>query len=114
MSESPLQRAVAIAVEVRDGKLDILNGCYQLAREIHAAGLDRDPDFRTFIGVESESDHLPYRPDDRRHWDVEVLSRKDKEISEVAAWYRESVLAACRRLIERFGQPPISESLISD
>jgi hypothetical protein len=105
--------AVAIARNVLDGKLDLLNGCAELSYKVHLGGLAADPEFGIFMGVWSESNHLPLGPD-RRHWNAEALKRKDENIAQITAAYRETVLAACRRLIERFGQPSISEKLISD
>lgn len=111
MSEGPLHKAVGIAADVLDGKIDILNGCSLLTRQLHAAGLDRDPDFLIFVGVESESDHLPYRTGDRRNWNAEALILKDKEIADLTAGYSEEVRSACRQLVERFGQSPGNSDL---
>ena len=82
--------------DILDGKLDILNGCARLTKQLYAAGLRDDPDSRVFIGVESETDHLPYG-NDRQYWAAEALRRKDKEIGEAMHILSKAVFDACRR-----------------
>jgi hypothetical protein len=57
---------------------------------------------------------LPYRPADRRNCSPAALAQKDLEIAKAEVLYREVVFGACRRLVERFGQPTVSESQSSD
>ncbi|HLE64370.1 MAG TPA: hypothetical protein VI750_14560 [Pyrinomonadaceae bacterium] len=54
-----------------------------------------------FIGIDSETDHLPVDRE-RGNWSAEALARKDKQIVESEAFYKESAFAACRNLIARF------------
>lgn len=61
----------------------------------------RDEDFIMFNGVDSETDHLPVDIE-RKNWSAEALKRKDVEIAEAEAIYKNNVVAACRKLIERF------------
>jgi hypothetical protein len=63
---------------------------------------DHDEDFVTFVAIDSETGHLPVDWG-RRDWAAEALERKDKEIAEAEAFYKDEALAACGRLIERFG-----------
>jgi hypothetical protein len=68
----------------------------------HQVGqFDRDEDFRPFVGIDSETDHLPVDRE-RANWSADALERKDKQIAESEARYRESAFAACRTLIARF------------
>ena len=105
MSGAPLQPAVSIAQDILNGRLDILAGCARLAELANAEGRWNDPDFRTFIAIESESDHLPSGRD-REHWSEAALKRKDAETAAMAMFYRDTVFEACRRLVERFSGGP--------
>jgi len=60
-----------------------------------------DPDFKAFVAIESETDHLPIG-DVRKLWQPEALDRKANEISEAEAWARDIAADACRRIISRF------------
>src|SRR5687768_6188016 len=61
----------------------------------------RDEDFLPFVGIDSATDHLPVDRE-RTNWSNEALARKDKEIAECEAFYKDSAFAACRNLIARF------------
>lgn len=39
---------------------------------------------------------------ERKNWEAEALKRKDVEIAEAEALYKDHVTEACRKLIERF------------
>lgn len=66
-------------------------------------GDELEPDFLLFVGIDSETDHLPLGAA-RDYWAKAALAAKDLEIEEAEAFYRESTLVACRRLVERFGR----------
>jgi hypothetical protein len=53
--------------------------------------------------VESETDHLPIEPEERKLWDSKALVEKEKEIADATQWARDMVLAACEAVIRRFG-----------
>ena len=80
-------------------------GIIAASRTLSALGLElfdgHDEDFSMFDVVDSETDHLPVDIE-RRNWSAESLARKDAEIAEAEAIYKDDVLAACRKLIERF------------
>ena len=61
-----------------------------------------DKDFMIFRAIDSETDHLPVDIE-RHNWSVDALERKDKEIANAEALYKDDASAACRKLIERFG-----------
>lgn len=61
----------------------------------------RHEDFITFDVVDSETDDLPVDWE-RKNWGAEALTRKDAEIAEAEALYKDDVIAACRKLIEQF------------
>jgi Protein of unknown function (DUF2489) len=80
-------------------------GIIAASRRLTALGLKlfdaHDEDFIMFVAVDSETDHLPVDKE-RHNWSAEALERKDAEIAEAEAFYKNNVIAACRKLIERF------------
>ena len=80
-------------------------GAIAASRRLSNLGLQligsRDEAFMRFDGIASETDHLPVDRE-RHNWSAEALEEKDREIEQVEAFYKESVDAACRKLIERF------------
>jgi len=80
-------------------------GIIAASRRLSALGLElfdgRHEDFIMFDGVDTETDHLPVDKE-RKNWDAEALKRKDMQIAEAEASYKDEVFAGCRKLIERF------------
>jgi len=80
-------------------------GIIAASRRLNSLGLKlfdgHHEEFVIFRVVDSETDHLPVDIE-RRNWAAEVLKRKDEEIAEAEARYKNDVIAACRKLIERF------------
>jgi hypothetical protein len=96
------RKVASIAQAMLDGEVGIIKGSRQLAGIRQAAGVDPfDPDFLPFVGIDSETDHLPIG-DVRCHWASEALMKKDDEIAASEAYYREYALSACSRLVTRF------------
>jgi hypothetical protein len=62
---------------------------------------DEDPDFTTFIGIDSESDHLPIGIV-RREWASDALAEKDRDIRELEDRWREAAYGAARNLLEKY------------
>ncbi len=104
MSESDNEMIVRIAREIINGTIPILVGCQLICGPIHRLGIDREEPFLTLIGVESETDHLPIDPEERKLWDLQALVEKEKEIADVTEWARNRVLAACLAVIRRSGE----------
>ncbi|HEY7116803.1 MAG TPA: hypothetical protein VH475_09465 [Tepidisphaeraceae bacterium] len=104
MSESDAQVALRIAREILDGSAPVLLGCRRICGPIHRLGIDRETPFVTFIGVESETDHLPIDPEERKLWNAEVLVEMDKEIARASEWAKGMVLAASQAVVQRFGE----------
>lgn len=94
-------KIVAICEAVLAEKIGIIAA----SRTLSALGLElfdgHDEDFSMFDAVDTETDHLPVDIE-RRNWSAEALKRKDAEIAEAEAFYKNDVIAACRKLIERF------------
>jgi hypothetical protein len=108
------KESVEIAQELLGGSLGIIEGCRKLAKlgsswTAHEEEEDwhgtRDPDFDVFKNLDYETIHLPLG-DVRRHWGSDALARKDIEIAECEAAHKDEVLAACRRIIEKFSSGP--------
>jgi len=80
-------------------------GIIAASRRLSALGLElfngHDEDFITFDAVDTETDHLPVNIE-RRNWSAEALVQKDAEIAKAEALYKDHVVAACKKLIERF------------
>jgi len=94
-------KIVAICEAVLAEKIGIIVA----SRTLSALGLElidgHDEDFITFDAVDSETDDLPVDIE-RKNWSADALKRKDAEIAEAEAFYKNDVIAACRKLIERF------------
>ncbi len=80
-------------------------GIIAASRRLSALGMElfdgHDEDFIMFDAVDTETDHLPVDKE-RKNWSAEALKRKDAEIAEAEAFYKDEVFAACTKLIERF------------
>src|SRR5689334_15847762 len=102
-AEDVREQLVSTAESVLSGKVGVIEGSRLLWRLGSEWYGDHDPDFIIFVTVDSETDHLPV-DDERKNWGEEALREKDEEIAKFEALYREPVLAACKRALERFNQ----------
>lgn len=104
---------VKICRAVIDGDIGVIAASRKL-RDLHYQMFqDVDDDFRIFIGIESETDHLPVG-DERQYWGDAILSEKDKEMAEYEDKKMEVVIESCKKLIDRFtisDGPSIKEKL---
>ena len=94
-------KIVAVGEDVLNEVIGVIAGSRKLTGLGHELCGDHDEDFITFAAIDSETDHLPVDRE-RRNWSVEALERKDKEIAEAEAFYKDMTFEACRKLIERF------------
>ena len=105
------QKVAQIAQDLLDGRVGIIAGARQISALCGGhVGLDEfDPDFLTFIGIDSETDDLPVGQT-RQHWAADSLAKKDEEIARCEALYREPAREAASHLVARFAQekPPTS------
>ena len=80
-------------------------GIIAASRRLSALGLElfdrRHENFTTFDAVDSETDDLPVDME-RKNWSAEALKRKDTEIAQAEALYKDNVIAACKKLLEQF------------
>jgi hypothetical protein len=112
------QKVVAIAQRLLAGEMGVI----EAARQINAfrgkrVGLDEfDPDFLTFVGIDSETNHLPLG-ESRRYWAADALARKDVEIARCEELLRSRGVEAASHLVARFANekrppPPTNIELI--
>jgi hypothetical protein len=94
-------KIVAICEAILNEEIGIIAGSRRLKSLGYELCGDHDEDFLTFVAMDSETDHLPV-DSERRNWSVEALERKDKEITEAEAFYKDNAFAACRELMKRF------------
>lgn len=105
VANSDRQKIVQIAHSILDGSISIIAAARQLRAFAggHAGIDERDPDFRTFVGIDSETDDLPVG-ETRRHWAADALAKKDVEIARCEDLYRDAAREAAARLITRYSQ----------
>jgi hypothetical protein len=93
--------AVKAASDVIEGKQSILLAARSIVQLRFDLGIDEnDDDLLTFVGIDSETDHLPLGSE-RQHWDQNALLSKDKEIQEMENWALSFGVEACKRLISK-------------
>ena len=94
--------AVGVLVALIDRKIGTTLAARKLASLRHTLVGDKfDDDWRTFIGIDSETDHLP-TGEERRHWAPDALAAKDIEIQRAEDMYRDPALTAARNLLRRY------------
>ena len=103
------EQMVGTAESILNGEIGVILGSRKMSSFGYELCDDFDLDFVAFIAVDSETDHLPVDIE-RSNWSFEALARKDIEIADAEAFYRESVLGACRKIIDRFRNGSISGS----
>ena len=95
---------VRVANRIVTGQSRIVEGSRELVRlRLEVVEDEFDPDFRIFVVVDSETDHLPLGKV-RERWAPDALETKDEEIRRAEAAYRDEVLRSCRALVTRFGR----------
>jgi hypothetical protein len=96
------QVIVNLAHSILDQKIGIIEGARKLASYRHDVKAESDKDFLFFVGLDSETDHLPVG-DVEKNWNPEVLEDKKKEIAGYEAGKREAAFQACRNLVSKYG-----------
>jgi len=95
---------VKVANAMLDGTFHLLEG----ARKINGLRFRiNDPEnkiFNLFVAVDSETDHQPLGPM-RALCALEFLRRADEEMEHYLADTRDSILRACRELIQAYSEP---------
>ena len=91
----------ARALDLVEGRLSVIESARVLSKLTHWSGLNDDPDLKTFIAIDSETDTLPVG-DVRKYWASHALELEDVEIAKAEDLYRSSAIEAAQRLAERF------------
>jgi len=68
---------VRVAQGILDGSIGIVAGARQLTRLRFNSRAENDSDILIFVGIDSETDHLPLG-EVRRLWNAEALKIKDE------------------------------------
>lgn len=95
-------QAAGIATEVLAGRVSAVVGAVNLTRLRPSLEVpDDDPEFETFMVIDSECDGLPIGSV-RQHWSAEALARKAADVARAEQWAMEIGRAAFQRVVERF------------
>lgn len=94
--------ALEILSRLAAGDVGVLCAAQKLSSLRHTlVGDARDEDWDVFVGIDSETDHLPLE-EDRTNWAPEALARKDSEIKEAEDFFRARAVEAARNLLRRY------------
>ena len=93
--------AVSVAKVVVAGSKDIFVGLREIVALWPELDLDDDEDVECLLDVAAEIDDLPIGVE-RTVWPRKLLVELDEEIANAKRLYRDGLLAAFRRLIQRF------------
>ena len=91
----------ALAQSILSGELGVVEGSRHLAKLGFEVGAEDDPRFIFFVGVDSETDHLPLG-EVRHHWSPDALLAKDEELKSFEISVRERAFEICRSLIDKY------------
>jgi hypothetical protein len=95
-------QAASIAAEVLAGRVSAVIGAVDLTRLRPSLDVPADdPEFETFMLIDSECDGLPIGPV-RQYWSVEALDRKAPDVARAEQWAMEIGREAFHRVVERF------------
>jgi hypothetical protein len=95
------EKILALARSILSGESGIAEGSRHLAAWRFDVGAENDSDFIFFVGVDSETDHLPIGPV-RQHWNPDALRVKDAELAAYEAKVQEKAFEVCRSLIHKY------------
>jgi hypothetical protein len=95
-------RVIETARKIICGEIGVVEGSRILsALRVEVTEADHDPDFIPFIGIDSESDHIPLGSV-RAHFSATGLERMDAELKAIEDHYRQLAIEASQRLLERY------------
>ncbi|WP_235610830.1 DUF2489 domain-containing protein [Bordetella sp. H567] len=85
------------------GELPFFEGAVRVVNLMHCLnGIgDDDPDFRIFVLIQSETDHLPLEAQ-RPLWSASALEALEPEFLRTEEWAKCFAEQACKNLIARF------------
>jgi hypothetical protein len=91
----------AAAAGMLAGKLSYIEGSRKIADARFAARLEDDADVLPFVGIDSETEALPFA-EIRVHWQAAALDALKPQIEEAEAWARGFGEPHCRNIVGRF------------
>jgi hypothetical protein len=94
-------RLVACANDLIEGRLGVIEASRQFCYLRSWFRAESDPDFVTFVGIDSETDQLPLG-EVRKHWASEALEEKDIAIQQSETLYRSQAIEAARNLVKKY------------
>ena len=102
LTDHSLSRTGRIAQAILDGSTTLLAGARQIAQLAIAHSAALDEDFAPFVIFDDRTFDLP-TAEARQHWAADALTKKDAQLAAIDSELRPEALAACRRLVARFG-----------
>lgn len=91
------------AQEMLNENKNYLEGAIEIASLYHEAEIEKnDTDFNIFIGISSETDHLPIG-EMRKNWSKEALENHEAEIQKTTKWAKDISLTQCKSLAKKYG-----------
>jgi hypothetical protein len=95
------------AQEMLTGTPSYLDGARKIKQAWFSSRLNEaDPDFLPFVGIDSETDALPFG-ETRVHWQAAALKALQPEIDRMEDWARNFGEPHCRSLVDRFSRGEI-------
>jgi hypothetical protein len=94
-------RLVALANDLIEGRIGVIEASRQFCRYRIWFRAERDPDFMTFVAIDSDADHLPIG-NVRQHWATDALEKKDSEIQQCEEFYKADSIEAARNLAKKY------------
>ena len=98
-------KIVTIARSILSGNVGLVAGARELIGWRFDVGAEHDPDFLFFVGMDSETDHLPIG-EMRQHWNPDALRAKDAELEGYEESARKEAFRICRSLIQKYESHP--------
>jgi hypothetical protein len=95
------EEAVRICRAVLNGEKGVIEAARILSRVRFDLDAENDSDFLIFVGIDSETDHLPVG-ETRNRWNPEALRLKDRELAEAESLFRKRAYDACEGLIKKY------------
>jgi len=95
------QAIVRTAQAMLDRKIGVIQGGRMLCAYRFDVKAENDRDFIFFVGLDSETDHLPIG-EFERHWSKAALKNKKEVIANYENSIRKQAFQACRNLITKY------------
>jgi hypothetical protein len=92
---------VTAAEAILSRELGIIEGARKLSSLRFEVRAEHDEDFILFVGIDSETDHLPVGKTEA-HWNPAVLKGKKMEIEKFEGAIRGRAFQACRNLVSKY------------